>query len=707
MLRIQSGKHQNLHIHVVDSDEGCAGVTFGYSHRLFSEHYLDGDEAGAAPAARELRLIAGSTGGSGFVDGNGTQARFEYPLGMAIDRNGAIFVADFYANTIGKITPDGTVATFAGAPNQSGSQDGIGAAARFDGPTGLAIDDAGNLYLTDTFNNTIRKISPDGTVSTLAGTVGEKGGADGRGNSARFNFPQGIAIDHNGIAYVSDTYNNTIRRIMPDGTVTTLAGMSGQRGSTDGAGHAASFDGPTGIAVEPNGNILVCDAHNYTVRRITPAGIVSTAAGTAGVGGLADGAGAQAQFGYPTGIFVDNNDTAYIVDSINNTIRVMSPSAVVSTLAGTAGVKGSADGFGPVAKFNYPVGVTVAPSGAIYIADSRNHTVRTVTATGAVTTLAGASANTGDADGVGADAQFNAPTGVAADAAGNLYLADTANNTVRRIDTQGNVTTIAGAPGEAGAVDGYGISARFNGPSGIAVSDDGTVYVADTFNSTIRMISPQAMVTTLAGVAGEEGSGDGAATQARFNRPAGLALRKDGALYVADSYNNTIRRIDPDGAVTTVAGIAGTTGGVDGDALAATFSNPLGVIVAADGTLYIGDGYNNTIRGVSSQGKVFTVAGTAGTVGYHDGTGAWAGFDFPSALALSKDGGLLVCDTDNQIVRKITPAGVVTTYLGQPKVSAIELGSLPGGLTYPVGIATSGDHLVIVSGNAVLMAPLP
>jgi sugar lactone lactonase YvrE len=660
-------------------------------------------QASTAPAAAgvALKLVAGSPGGSGTANGPCTSARFTYPLGIVVNSSNTVYVADYYSDTIREITPDCVVSTLAGTPGVTGSQDGTGASASFDGPTGLTMDAAGNLYVTDTHNNLIRKITTAGVVTTVAGTPGVSGSADGVGSAASFNFPQGIAADANGNLYVADTYNDTVRRIASNGTVSTLAGSAGVVGAVDGSGAAARFNEPTGIAVTPAGEILLSDSHNYTVRLIGSDGTVSTFAGAAGVPGSADGTGAQAQFGYPTGMVVDAGGTAYVIDSGNDTLRTISPGATVSTLAGTPGVKGSTNGTGPVASFNYPTGVAVASNGLVYVADSRNYAVRTVTPAGVVQTLAGDSTSGGSADGAGAVARFDSPAGVAFDRYGNEYVADNGNNTIRKIDRRHVVSTLAGSAGTTGSADGQGPAARFNSPMGVAVDDFGLVYVADTFNDVIRVIAPDGQVHTLAGTADVPGTADGVGASARFDHPIGISVGQHGELFVTDGYNNTIRRIAPDGRVTTIAGVAGATGSTDGPASQATFSYPMAVVEGEDGALYVADAYNNVIRKID-HGVVSTLAGTAGTQGFNDGTGASARFVYPSAITADRAGNLYVCDMDNQLIRQITPTGVVTTYVGQPEDAGIQLGNLPGGLSYPAGVAARGSELIIATGNAIL-----
>ena len=324
------------------------------------------------------------------------------------------------------------VSTLAGQSGPYGSADGSGAAARFDHPDGIARDAAGNLYVVDAFNSTIRKITPAGEVTTLAGQAGSSGSADGSGSAARFIYPSGIACDAAGNLYVTD-FGNTIRKITLAGAVTTLAGKAGPRDSADGSGAAARFSNPTGIAGDAAGNLYVADTFNSTIRKITPAGKVTTLAGKAGSLGSADGSGTAARFYYPTGIAGDAAGNLCVADTLNSTIRKITPAGEVTTLAGNAGSPGSADGSGAAARFNWPLGIAGDAAGNLYVADTFNSTIRKITPAGKVTTLAGQAGSVGSADGSGAAARFSHPEGVACDAAGNLYVADTGNNIIRKI----------------------------------------------------------------------------------------------------------------------------------------------------------------------------------------------------------------------------------------------------------------------------------
>jgi sugar lactone lactonase YvrE len=326
------------------------------------------------------------------------------------------------------------VITLAGLPLSGGAIDGIGSAARFYYPSGIAADNAGNLYLADTDNDTIRKIvSSTVTVTTLAGLAGSSGSADGTGSDARFDSPSGVAIDGVGNVYVADTLNNTLRKVTPAGVVTTLAGSPGVAGSTDGTGSAALFRGPQGLAIDGGGNLYVADTNNHTIRKVVPStGVVTTIAGLAGISGSADGLGSGALFNFPSGIAVDGAGNLYVADTDNHTIRAVSPAGQVSTLAGSAGNSGGADGTRSTARFNSPSDLTVDLSGNLYVADTDNFTIREVVpSTGAVTTLAGLAETSGSTDGLGAAVRFFHPAGIVVDSSSSFYVADTDNQTVR------------------------------------------------------------------------------------------------------------------------------------------------------------------------------------------------------------------------------------------------------------------------------------
>src|SRR5438874_431557 len=319
------------------------------------------------PAPYYFNTFAGNAYGG---NGTGSQAIFDYPYATAVDGAGNVYVADTYNYTVRKITPAGVVTTLAGLAGEDGSADGTGSYARFSYLFGIAVDGAGNVYVTD-FSNTIRKITPAGVVTTLAGTPGVHGSADGTGSAAQFWQPWGIAVDSAGIAYVADQANSTIRKITPAGVVTTIAGAAGMFGSADGSGSAARFNAPDGIAVDSSGNLYVADTLNSTIRKITSTGVVTTLAGTSGGIGSADGTGSAARFYYPYALAVDGA-AKFGAESCSNTVGKVASTGEVTTFAGTAGALGNVNGTGSAARFNSPYGVAATSTGIIYGADSGN-----------------------------------------------------------------------------------------------------------------------------------------------------------------------------------------------------------------------------------------------------------------------------------------------------------------------------------------------
>ena len=292
--------------------------------------------------------------------------------------------------------------------------------------SGVALDTAGNVYVTSGYR--VQKITAGGLITTLAGS-GVSGSTDGQGTAASFGDAVSLAVDDSGNIYVADQYNNKIRKITSKGLVSTLAGST-TSGNSDGQGTAARFNQPAGIALDTSGNIYVADAFNNKIRKITPGGLVTTLAGS-GIGGGIDGQGTSASFDYPTGLAVDDSGNIYVADQFNNEIRKITSGGLVSTFAGSI-TYGNTDGQGVAASFYYPAAVALDTSGNIYVADAQNNEIRKITSGGLVSTVAGSTAS-GKTNGTGSVARFNFPTGLAFDGFGNLYIADLYNDEVRKI----------------------------------------------------------------------------------------------------------------------------------------------------------------------------------------------------------------------------------------------------------------------------------
>ncbi len=575
--------------------------------------------------------LAGPRGGPGNADGPKDIARFNGPGAVAVDPQGNVYVTDTVNRAIRKISPAGVVSKFADIFQ----------------PSGIATDLSGNVYVADSNRDTIYKISPAGSIATLAGAPYSKNfnsfgpigiNRDGTGADARFHQPSGLAVDASGNVYVADTLNGTIRRITPDGLVTTIAGDPAVTGNDDGQGSAAHFNRPVGVAIDASGAIYVSDVRS--IRRLSPGGLVTTLFGNGLPAGTATAVGTQPALGEPR-IAVTPAGTLYAAERINGVIRQITSTGTVTILAGDATAQpGFAEGIGAAARFNRPLGLAVDATGNLLVADSENDVIRQVSTTGTVSTYAGRAGGAGFANGPAEAAQFNQPAGVAMDSGGNLFIADSGNNRVRKITPGGEVSTFTGATGE------------FRQPNGVAIGPTGTVYSADAGRDRVAINLPDGTATTLAG--GPPGLVDGPLAAARFHWPLGLAVGRTGIIYVADTANQRIRRISTDGVVSTL------TNAVDA---------PNGVAVDDAGNVYVADRHLAVVLKVTPAGLTSVLAGSPNQVGTTvDGQGSAARFNGPCGVTVDRQGNVFVADTDGNTIRRITPDGTVTTLGGQPGV---------------------------------------
>ncbi|MGY6648172.1 Ig-like domain-containing protein [Wenyingzhuangia sp. IMCC45574] len=848
-----------------------------------------------------VTTLAG-TGSAGNANGNGTNASFNSPVALAIDATGNIYVADANSHNIRKIDTAGNVTTLAGT-GSVGNANGKGIAASFNSPRGLAVDAFGNIYVADMSNHQIRKIDTAGNVTTLAGT-GSIGSTNGTGTNTSFNNPRGVAIDAFGNIYVADQSNHKIRKIETISNYELVGDSSGNAGdhsvvleANDGNGGIStqSFtitvnditlpifkplnsipqDNAIGASITNDivlgfSEAIVAGTGAIVLRDVTGAADVETynistatatttpAAGALGIdddklyinptyellsnneyaiqiattaikdtsGNAFAGIDDETIFNFTTIDFtaptfdVDNSipndnatdifinddivlafdeaivartgtvvlknvtggadvetydistakatttpiagaisivgnklyinptsdldfgtmyainvattaiedtsgnsfegisdDTTYNFTTISNsapsftsspvttvdegvaysyaittedvegyavmvtgttlpdwlTLNMITATVTVSTFAGS-GSSGNTNARGTTARFHHPRAVATDAAGNVYVADQGNHQIRKISPSREVTLLAGRGFE-GSSNGTGAEAYFNNPYGVAADAAGNIYVADRSNHRICKITPAGVVTTLAGLE-ISGNINGTGTAARFKGPNGVAVDAAGNVYVADTGNHSIRKITPAGVVTTLAGT-GSAGNANGNGTNASFNSPVALAIDATGNIYVADANSHNIRKIDTAGNVTTLAG-TGSVGNANGKGIAASFNSPRGLAVDAFGNIYVADMSNHQIRKIDTAGNVTTLAGT-GSIGSTNGTGTNTSFNNPRGVAIDAFGNIYVADQSNHKIRKIET------------ISNYELAGDSSG--------NAGDHPVVLEAN--------
>ena len=567
-----------------------------------------------APSARgdTWTTLAGPKGGVGHKDGILSDALFASPTGVAVDASGNTYIADSDNAVIRKITSDGLVTTLAGLVGASDLKDGVGFSARFERPEAITVDGSGNVYVTDN-STSIRKVTPEGIVTTIAGGKAT-GAVDGTGSAARFHGATGIAVDRNGALYVADVNNAVIRKVLQSGVVTTFAGQMDVKGYQDGTGAGALFTRPNGITIDSSGNLFVNDYGTAVVRKITPAGVVTTLAGKAFASGQVDANGVNARFGTIRGMAVDGNGNVYVAEDL--VVRKITLAGDVTTIAGTVERLGSTDGGFANATFGQISGLALNGTKGLLVVDQANCAIRRVGFDGAVSTLNGHGL-VGHADGTGEQARFAGTTVIAADAAGNVFAYDSLSATIRKVSPNGVVTTLAGSPFQGGYVDGMGASVRLSQVRGIAVnSTSGTVYFSQGAPNkrVIRQISQDGTVSTLAGSGLSTGAGDGTGAGATFAGPEELALDSTGNLYVNDG-NTMVRKVTPNGVVTTLAGKYGVQGNDDGPLAQALFGSLFGIALDSSGNIFVADrGYGGilgeTIRKITPGGMVSIVMST-------------------------------------------------------------------------------------------------
>lgn len=648
-----------------------------------------------------ITTVAGNVGYSSDGD-TATNTSLNTPTGIAVDAAGDLFIADSGNNCVRKVGTNGSIIIVAG--NGTGAYSGDGGAATNAGvayPSGIAVDAAGNLFILDGNDSHIRKVGTNGIITTVAGN-GTNGylGDGGAATNAELNDPFDVAVDAAGNLFIADSSNHRIRKVSTSGIITTVAGIGTNAFSGDGgAATNAAMAYPSGIAVDAAGNLFIGDTGNARIREVGANGIIITVAGNGNYGFSGDGGAAtNALLNNPYGVAVSAKGNLFIADSFNNRIREVGTNGIITTAVGNGGQAYSGNGGAGISASLYiPCGVRVDTAGDFLIADSANNVIRKVSANGIITTVAGNGAVTygngtvaysGDG-GAATSAPLNFPNGIAVDTSGNLFIADTANNCVREVGTNGIIITVAGNRARGYSGDGEAATnASLYAPVAVAVDTAGGLFIADNGNNCIRKVATNGIIITVAGTGYANYGGDGGdATSAVLNNPCGMALDAAGNLFIADSSNSRIREVGTNGIITTVAGNG--TYSYSGDGGAATNASmyyPSDVAVDTTGNLFIMDSYNNRIRKVGTNGIITTVAGS-GTRGYSgDGEPATsAAMNYPQGLALDAAGNLFIADTGNNLIRK---------------VAASDLSLASGGASLVVSDLTTGnvgDYYVVIT----------
>jgi len=642
-----------------------------------------------------LTVVAGS-GALGYagdgVVGGAANANLYHPVALAVDGSGNVYIADQYNCVVRKVDTANTITTIAGIAGACtfGGDGGKGTLANLYYPSGVAVDSSGNLYIGDNNNCRVRKVVlATNIITTFAGsgTCGYTGDG-GSATAAQLYTPQGVAVDTAGNVYIADTTNYVIRKVTKStGKISTVAGNhTGGFTGDGGLATSAEINQVFQLAVNGAGTVVtIADYYNQRVRQFTVGGNINTVAGTGTAGFSGDGAAAtSAQLYYPEGVAVTSAGTVYIGDSNNYRIRQFTVGGNIATVAGNGSptvetLLNNAAPLGVV--LQYPYGITADSSKNIYVAESHNFMVRElVHSSNLVDFFAGNGTYgyTGDG-GAATSAELTYDYGVAKDSAGNVYIADSYNHIIRMVNSAGVISTFAGTPQRAGfnGDGGPATSAFLYYPNGVAVDSKGAVYIADYSNNVVRKVTA-GTITTIAGIGGRPGySGDGGvATAALLYSPTAVAVDPLGNVYIADYNNCRVREISAvTGIITTVAGNGACTFSGDGIAVESSIGYPQGIAVDANGNFFIGD-YFQRVRWVNPGGFMTTIAGN-GTGGYTGDGGLATSSELyePTGIALDSSGNILISDYNNLRVRSVSAFPALNSSAGSLAFGLTSVGS--------------------------------
>ncbi len=616
-------------------------------------------------AAGDISTVVGGGGSDGMP---ATETSVGKVKALAMDGEGNLLIGDETAERILMIDENGIVSTIAGTGFGFSGDGGPAVDAQIGWPSGIFVDSSGNIFIADQSNRRVRKVDTSGIITTVAGNGEFASNGDGGPATDASVSPDDVAVDEAGNLFIADFRHHRIRKVAPNGTISTIAGNGTPGYNGDGIlATAAQLNTPRAITVDNDGNILITDTMNRRIRKIDSNGIISTIAGTGQFGGSGNGGPATAaRLSTPSDIVVDSAGTIFIADEQNNRIRSIDQNGIIRNVAGNGTYGFGGDG-GPAksALLGNPLGVAVDPTGTVFIADTESQRVRRVDTNGIIITVAGNGLRSFGGDGGPAiDAKLDDPLEATFDREGNMYIADRWNHRVRRVDTNGVITTVAGNGTPVFSGDGgLATTASLRFPVSVAVDQEGNIYIADLSNKRIRKVDTNGIITTFAGT-GSGFSGDGGpAVDAHIGGPTEVEVDRFGNVFFSSTATGRVRKVDRNGIITTVAGNGVL--GFSGDGGLATEASiwPGSLAFDAAGNLFITGG--NRIRKVDTNGIITTVAGDGSEDLAEDGAIATeSGLYIPSGIAIDAEGNLFISVRGHQRIQKVDTNGIISTIAG-------------------------------------------
>jgi hypothetical protein len=606
--------------------------------------------------------------------GPATRASLSAPGRVAVDSHGDLFIADSGNNVVEEVTPTGKLSVVAGVVDRAGlAKPGRATSSKLDDPCAVAVDALGDLFIADWGNFVVEKVTPAGRLSVIAGVVGKPGlPTPGPAIHSEIWEPGGVAVDPHGDVFITDEGNEVVEKVTPAGRLSVVAGVFAwppvQGPPTPGPATSSKLDSPIGVAVDAREDLFIGDHFNDVVEEVTPAGRLSVVAGNGRAGPPKPGPATSSDLDVPAGVAVDAHGDLFIADEGNDVVEKVTPAGRLSVIAGVVGKAGPpTPGSSTASRLAEPTGLALDAHGDLFIADTGNDVVEKVTPAGRLSLVAGVPDRGPPTPGPATSSELEEPSGVAMDFHGDLFIADSGNSVVEKVTPAGRLSVVAGVVGKAGSpTPGPATSSELDRPTGVAVNAHGDLFIADQLNNVVEEVTPAERLSVVAGVVGKSGRPtSGPATGSRLDDPTGVAVDTHGDLFIADFDNLVVEEVTPAGKLSVVAGEIGKAGSLTpGPATATKLDGPGGVAVDTRGDLFIADYGHDVIEQVTPAGRLSVVAGSGKLGPPTPGPANSSDLDESWGVAVDAHGELFIADYGNNVVEEVTPAGRLSVIAG-------------------------------------------